>query len=131
MREASFCKSCNIAEFGNHQLTDIMSSLIWDHLKFKLSWVIMKLVPYDGVLIKEYVSEILKHFDKFQVVTSLVKVFTTNLNGLLSPTVSRPRGCGRASSSEESLPVLVRDEDHTRMELSASQYRQCWTCYHL
>ena len=50
----------------------------------------MKLVPYHGVLLKEYVGEILKNFDKFQVVPSSMEVFTTNLNGPLSPTVSRP-----------------------------------------
>ena len=50
----------------------------------------MKLVPYHGVLVKEYVGEILKSFDKFQVVPSSMKVFTTNLNGPLAPTVSRP-----------------------------------------
>ena len=49
----------------------------------------MKLVPYHGVL-KEYVGEILKSFDKFQIVPSSMEVFTTNLNGPLSPTVSRP-----------------------------------------
>ena len=63
--------------------------LAWDHWEFKV-WVIMKLVPYGGVLIKEYVGEILKSFDKFQVVPSSMKVFTTNLNGPLSPMVSRP-----------------------------------------
>ena len=36
----------------------------------------MKLVPYHGVLVKEYVGEILKSFDKFQVVPSSMKVFT-------------------------------------------------------
>ena len=56
----------------------------------------MKLVPYHGVLVKEYVGEILKSFDKFHVVPSSMKVFTTNLNGPLSPTVSRPSE-GRAS----------------------------------
>ena len=50
----------------------------------------MKLVPYHGVLLKEYVGEILKSFDKFQVVPSSMKVFPTNFNGHLSPTVSRP-----------------------------------------
>ena len=50
----------------------------------------MKLVPYHGVLLKEYVGEILKSFDKFQVVPSSMKVFPTNFNGALSPTVSRP-----------------------------------------
>ena len=50
----------------------------------------MKLVSYHGVLLKEYVGEILKSFDKFQVVPSSMKVFLTNLNGPLSPTVSRP-----------------------------------------
>ena len=50
----------------------------------------MKLVPYYGVLVKEYVCEILKSFDKFQVVPSSMNVFTTNLNGPLAPTVSRP-----------------------------------------
>ena len=50
----------------------------------------MKLVPYHGVLLKEYVGEILKSFDKFQVVPSSMKVFPTNFNGPLSPTVSRP-----------------------------------------
>ena len=50
----------------------------------------MKLVPYHGVLVKESIGEILKSFDKFQVVPSSMKVFTTNLNGPLSPTVSRP-----------------------------------------
>ena len=50
----------------------------------------MKLVPYHGVLFKEYVGEILKSFDKFQVVPSSMKVFPTNFNGHLSPTVSRP-----------------------------------------
>ena len=33
----------------------------------------MKLVPYDGVLIKKYVGEILKSLDKFQVVASSIK----------------------------------------------------------
>ena len=46
----------------------------------------MKFAPHH--LVKEYVGEILKSFDKFQVVTSSVKVFTINLNGPLSPTVS-------------------------------------------
>ena len=55
----------------------------------------MKLVPYDGVFVKEYVGEILKSFDKFQVVPSSMKVFTTDLNGPLS-TVSR-QSEGRAS----------------------------------
>ena len=55
----------------------------------------MKLVNYHGVLAKEYVGKILKSFDKFQVVWSSMKVFTTNLNGSLAPTVSRPRE-GRA-----------------------------------
>ena len=50
----------------------------------------MKLVPYHGVLIKEYVGEISKSFYKFQVVPSSMKVFPTNFNGSLSPTVSRP-----------------------------------------
>ena len=66
-----------------------MSSFTWDHSEFKV-WVVLKLVPYDGVLVKEYVGEILRNFDKFQVVPSSVKIFTTNLNGPLSPTVSRP-----------------------------------------
>ena len=56
----------------------------------------MKLVPYHGVLLKEYVGGILKSFDKFQVVPSSMEVFTTNLNGSLSPTVSRPSE-GRAA----------------------------------
>ena len=43
----------------------------------------MKLVPYHGVLLKEYVGEILKSFDKFQVVPSSMEVSTTNLNGPL------------------------------------------------
>ena len=57
----------------------------------------MKLVPYHGVLVKEYVGEILKCFEKFQVVPSSMKVFKTNLNGPLSPTLSRPseRRAGR------------------------------------
>ena len=50
----------------------------------------MKLVPYHGDFVKEYVGEISKSFDKFQVVPSSMKVFPTNLNGPLSPTVSRP-----------------------------------------
>ena len=50
----------------------------------------MKLVPYHGVLLKEYVGEILKSFDEFQVVPSSMKVFPTNFNRPLSPTVSRP-----------------------------------------
>ena len=50
----------------------------------------MKLVPYHGVLLKEYVGEILKSFDKFQVVPSSMEIFPTNLNGPLSPMVSRP-----------------------------------------
>ena len=50
----------------------------------------MKSVPYHGVLLKEYVGEILKSFDKFQVVPSSMKVFPTNFNGPLSPTVLRP-----------------------------------------
>ena len=65
-----------------------MSSFTWDHSEFKV-WVV-KLVPYDGVLVQEYVGEILRNFDKFQVVPSSMKIFTTNLNGPLSPTVSRP-----------------------------------------
>ena len=48
----------------------------------------MKLAPYHGV--KEYVVEILKSFDKFQVVSSSTKIFTTNLNGPFAPTMSRP-----------------------------------------
>ena len=74
----------------------IVFSFTWDHSEFKV-WVVMKSVPYHGVLVKEYVGEILKSFDKFQVVPSSMKVlvpssmkvFTTNLNGPLSPTVSR------------------------------------------
>ena len=50
----------------------------------------MKLVPYHGYLLNEYVGEILKWFDKFQVVPSWMKVYPTNFNGPLSPTVSRP-----------------------------------------
>ena len=50
----------------------------------------MILGPYDGDLVKEYVCEILKSFDKFQIVPSSMKVFTTNLNGPFSPTVLRP-----------------------------------------
>ena len=61
----------------------------WDHSDFKV-WVVMKLMPYHGVLLKEYVGEILKSFDKFQVVPSSMEVFTTNSNGPLSPMVSRP-----------------------------------------
>ena len=45
----------------------------------------MKLVPYRGVLVKENVGEILKSFDKFQVVPSSMRVFTTNLNRPLAP----------------------------------------------
>ena len=67
---------------------NIVSYFTWDHLKFKV-WVITKVVPCDGVPIKEYVSEILKNFDKFQV-TSSMKALTTNLNGPFSPTVTRP-----------------------------------------
>ena len=55
----------------------------------------MKLVPYHGVLVKEYAGAILKSFDKFQVVPLLMKVFTTNLNGHFPPTVS-PLSEGRA-----------------------------------
>ena len=67
----------------------------WCHLEFKV-WVVMKLVPYDGVLVKEYVGEILKNFVKFQVVPSSMKVFTTNLNGPLSPIcVAAGRGMTR------------------------------------
>ena len=40
-----------------------------------------------------WVSE--KSFDKFQVVPSSLKVFTTNLNGPIAPTVSWPNE-GRA-----------------------------------
>ena len=47
----------------------------------------MKLVPHHGVPVKVYVGEILKSFDKFQVVPSSMKVFTTNLNGPPAPTV--------------------------------------------
>ena len=47
----------------------------------------MQLVPYNGVVVKEYVGEILKNFDKFQAMPSSMKVFTTNLKGPLSPTV--------------------------------------------
>ena len=61
----------------------------WDHSDFKV-WVVMKLMPYHGLLLKEYVGEILKSFDKFQVVPSSMEIFPTNLNGPLSPTVSRP-----------------------------------------
>ena len=50
----------------------------------------MKSVPCHGVLVKEYVGEFLKSFDKFQVVPSSVKGFTINLKGPLAPTVSRP-----------------------------------------
>ena len=39
---------------------------------------------YHGVLVKEYVGEILKSFDNFQVVPPSMKVFTTNLNGPLA-----------------------------------------------
>ena len=52
----------------------------------------MKLVPYDGVLVKKYVGEVSKSFDKFQVVPSSMKVFTTNLNG---PFHQRCRGRAR------------------------------------
>ena len=49
----------------------------------------MKLVlPWSFV--KEYVGEILKSFNKFQLVPSSMEVFTTKLNGPLAPTVSRP-----------------------------------------
>ena len=41
----------------------------------------MKLLPYYGVLVEEYVGEILKSLNKFQVVPSSMEVFTTNLNG--------------------------------------------------
>ena len=50
----------------------------------------MKLVPFHGDFVKEYVGEISKSFDKFRVVPSSIKIFPTNLNGPLSPTVSRP-----------------------------------------
>ena len=66
-----------------------MSSFTWDHLEFRV-WVVMKLVPYDGVLVNGYVGEILKNFDKVQVMPSSMQVFTTNLNEPLTPTVSRP-----------------------------------------
>ena len=49
----------------------------------------MKLVLYHGDFVKEYVGEISKSFDKFQVVPSSM-IIPTNLNGPLSPTVSRP-----------------------------------------
>ena len=39
----------------------------------------MKLVPHDGIFVKEYVGEIAKSFDKFQVVPSSMNFFTTNL----------------------------------------------------
>ena len=60
----------------------------WNHSEFKV-WVVMKLVPYHGILVKEYLGEILKSFDKFQVVPSSMEVFTINLNGPLAPMVTR------------------------------------------
>ena len=74
---------------GVQQTDNIVSSFTWNHSEFKV-WVTMKLVPYHGVLVKEYVGKIWKSFDKFQVVPSSLKIFTTNLNGPLEQTVSRP-----------------------------------------
>ena len=70
----------------------------------------MKLVPYHGVLVKEYVGEILKSFDKFQVGPSSMKVFTTDLNGPLSPTVSRPSE-GRADHDGATPLAPANDDD--------------------
>ena len=63
-----------------------------------------------GVLVKEYVGEILKSFDKFQGVPSSMKVFTTNLNGPLSPTVSRPSEgrAGRDTVGTGYLTISIR-----------------------
>ena len=62
----------------------------------------MKLAPYDGVLVKEYVGEILKSFDKFLEVPSSMKVFTTNLNG---PFHQRCRG--RARDEPAATPLAL------------------------
>ena len=92
----------------------------WCHLEFKV-WVVMKLVPYDGVLVKEYVGEILKNFVKFQVVPSSMKVFTTKLNGPLSPIcVAAGRGMTRPQQrwhwlAWEKVPIVtfIRVAQHT------------------
>ena len=91
-----YCDACRTARAWRKRMAqrcpvtdNIMFSFTWDHSDFKV-WIVMKLVPYHGFLLKEYVGEILKSFDKFQVVPSWMKVFPTNLNGPLSPTVSRP-----------------------------------------
>ena len=71
----------------------------------------MKLVPYQGVLVKEYVGEILKRLDKFQVVPSSMKVFTTNLNGPLSQMVSRPSGRARDEPAATPLAPASQIQD--------------------
>ena len=60
-------------------------------------------MPYHGVLIREYAGEIWENFDKFQVVPSSMKVFPTNFNGPLLPTVSRPREMRCAEPQTTSL----------------------------
>ena len=86
----------------------------------------MKLVPYHGVLLKEYVGEILKSFDKFQVVPSSMKVFPTNFNGHLSPMVSRPSegradrdtvGTGYPVSKPNTAKHVVSDGPEYRAEI--------------
>ena len=84
----------------------------------------MKLVPHHGVLLKEYVGEILKSFDKFQVVPSSMKIFPTNLNGPLSPMVSRPsegragRDTVRTSYPTPQLPGIQSGLDLADMHYS-------------
>ena len=74
---------------GVQQTNNIVSSFTWNHSEFKV-WVVMKWVPDHGVLVKEYVGEILKIFAKFQVVPSSMRIFTTYLNGPLASTVPQP-----------------------------------------
>ena len=70
----------------------------------------MKLVPYHGVLVKEYVGEILKSFDKFQVVPPSMKVFPNNFNGPLSTKgVAAERGTSRPWHRWHRLTLLVPD----------------------
>ena len=85
------------------QLTGIiLSSFTWNHSEFKV-WVFMKLMSDYGVLVKAYVDEILKSFDKFQVVPPSMTCLTTNLNGPLAPSVSRP-----SKGREKSVSIKFR-----------------------
>ena len=68
----------------------------------------MEFMPYHRILVKEYVGEILTSFDKFQVVPSSMRIFTTNLNGPLAPTVSQPSD-GRAGHNTIGTSYMCND----------------------